>query len=90
MSNKEEIFLILNDITASRIISGRFVCLAFYVFRCPLFSKASVYGRLISPSLDSHCLSLTTTVSFAPSRPPFAELSILHEVWRCVRVLGLE
>lgn len=48
--------LVLNDIA---IISGRFVGLAFPYL---IFSKASVYSRLISP----HCLRLTTTVSFSP------------------------
>lgn len=76
--NGEKRFDIKRDIAASRQLADvSFVLLLRSPY--PIFSKASVYGRLISPSLDSHCLSLTTTVSFSPRdhlSPPSSQYSM--------------
>lgn len=68
--NKEKPFDIKRYNSIS-IISGRFVCLAF-TFSVSVIFKGICLRQAYIPSLDSHCLSLTTTVSFRPLATTFA------------------
>lgn len=75
--NREKRFDIKRD-SSIPTISGRSVCLAFTFSISDIF-KGICLRQAYIPSLDSHCLSLTTTVSLSPRdhlSPPSSQYSM--------------